>query len=43
MAEVERLGVAERLDGGETALTRFIRFPGAQEPVEREEGWIQLH
>lgn len=43
VAEAERLCVAERLDGGETALTRFIRLPGAQEPVKRKKGWIQLH
>lgn len=43
MAEVQRLCVAERFDGGEAALSGFIGLPGAKKEVEREKGWIQLH
>lgn len=43
MAEVQCLYVVERFYGGKIALTRFIRLPGTQKPVEGEEGLVQFH
>lgn len=40
LAEVQRLGVAKRRDGGEGALPRLVRLPGSQQPVEGRDCWV---
>lgn len=42
VAEGQCLCVAERFDGRKTALAGFIRLPGTQQPVQREEGRVQI-